>query len=224
MGKLEVSPGQRLRSCIRNAGITESEFANLAEIDRPTLSKYLNDKRKMSENFLFKAAKLLDTNLAYLKCEIDDDSPQRVIDWLEGDTEEEITKSARAMRCGAMAECLEALGITTEKYFYDHANNVEYLQHDNLLWYPVSGENHSGIDIMELEEIIRAHPGQCEVVIRVEYKNYVMEMDSIEYNSWLTRMVNKLEVALQDTFDLPYNLTPLPVPDELDMLMKQDED
>ena len=221
MEKREVTPEERLRSCIKNAGINEAEFALMAEISRTTLSKYLNGSRKMSDNFLFKAARLLNTNLAYLKCEIDDDSPQRVIDWLEDDTEEEITKSARAMRCGIVEGCLENLGITTEKYFYDHANNVEYLQHDNLLWYPVSDENHSGIDIMELEEIIRAHPGQCEVIIRVEYKNYVMEMDSIEYNSWLTRMVNKLEVALADTFDLPYNLTPLPVPDELDKLMKK---
>ncbi|MBO5621607.1 MAG: helix-turn-helix transcriptional regulator, partial [Butyrivibrio sp.] len=59
MEKREVTPEERLRSCIKNAGINEAEFALMAEISRTTLSKYLNGSRKMSDNFLFKAARLL---------------------------------------------------------------------------------------------------------------------------------------------------------------------
>lgn len=61
------TPGKRLSLLIEESGLKVKKFAELSGVVPTTLSKFLNDKSPMSDKYIRRAAKLLDTTYEYIK-------------------------------------------------------------------------------------------------------------------------------------------------------------
>lgn len=206
----EITPGDRLKGLINKQGWIDKDFAVECGTDPATLSRYVNNKRKMSDKFLEKAAQILGTNVEYLKCETNDPSNNEVKRYYEDDSEEERERNRFIYRCSGIYEMLKVFGVTvTHRLFI---RDMQFQQHKDLIWYPINDAAIAkyggyGLDNIEYIEEIAKQPQDCHFETDVEYRGKVITMSEKEYNEWQMRLVSSFANMLDDKFDCPYTYT-----------------
>ena len=205
---IEVTPGMRLKDLIEKKGYKMKTFARMSGIVPNTLSKFVNGK-PMSNKYIQKAAELLDVSPEYIKCETNDMTPPRYIEYTNKITQEARMASIQAYRFHRMEDFLNSLGLNFMwKARIGETGNPILLLGDNC-WYPIEGKaepwmEEEGIDNIQFTKLLYT-PGS-KLWIEITFHDRKLNMEYTEFQTWMKSLVASMEIRVQDKFDLYYDV------------------
>lgn len=211
----DITPGLRLKELIEKRGLSINEAANLIKVDRATMSRYVNDRQKISAKSLKALSKIFNVTEEYLRCDTyDPGNPE----WgIKSTSDEGIDESKQNYQFGEIKNWLNSLGaeIITYIYLSDDENPSKYCKYrsdDRGAVYPVYDDNEEPSDIYELylDDIldqISLNPEKAKVTVKIIFKNKESdEMDYSDYLKWLKRLNIMGEVSLHEKVGLSQNI------------------
>ncbi len=197
--------GIRLKKLIYKNGFSSKEFADKCKINPATLSRYINGKYEMSDLFIERAAKVLEADPDYIRGITDDVVPQKSVNINKYDNKTEIEQ-----RFETLEPFLESIGVFRTELF--HIRNMEFQRWgEDHIWYPITDVEDEkflkGLSDRECIVVWKTTPNDCyfEEILRSKGKEIKMSWE--EYCNFMNRLIIPIEFAIQDKFNLKYEIS-----------------
>ena len=218
-----ITPGDRLRDLIERRGYKIKTFAELTGVVPTTLSKFVNGK-PMSDKYIKKVAEVLDVTPEYIKCESDDMTPPRYLQYAKEMPQEEKDVGRQMYRFGFIAELLHVWGVDIIwKAKIGEAGNLTLIR-NQYGWIPIDGKTEPwmdeyGVDEDKLIKLINENPGS-KVWIEMTFKDRKVSLDYSEYQRWMKSIAASVELKIQEKFDLFYDISMKVEKTEIDQALR----
>ncbi len=223
---IEITPGSRLRDLIERRGYKMKVFAELTGVVPTTLSKFVNGK-PMSDKYIKKAAEILNVTPEYIKCESNDMTPPRYLQYTEDMTQEAKDSSRQAYRFGQMREFLKSMGVDFVWKAKIGETGDPTLLLGNYGWYPIDGKADTWMEEEEIDEIqfiklLYNNPGS-KVWIEMSFRGRKVSMEYTEFQRWMRCLVASMEIKIQEQFDVFYDVSMQVADTDIDRALRGEE-
>lgn len=218
---IEVTPGSRLRDLIEKRGYKMKVFAEITGIVPNTLSKFVNGK-PMSDKYIKKAAEVLDVTPEYIKCESDDMTPPRYLQYSKDLPQKEKDANRQAGQFAQMQALLKSMGVDITLKATIGGPDTLTVVRGGYNWMPVEGKTYSweeeGIDDDSIVRLL-TRPGS-RVWVDLNFRERKVSLDYADFQRWLRSLVGTIELRIQEKFDLFYDISMRVEDTDIDQALK----
>ncbi len=199
------TPGSRLRDLIEKRGYKMKVFAEISGVIPTTLSRYVNDKQKMSDKYIKRVAEIFDVSPEYIKCEFDDMTPTRYLQYEEEMSDIMKNSNRQQYQFFHMEKFLKTLRV--DFIWKAEVENKKYVLDNYGEWHTVDNPDGYGIPDYDFMELIRKNHDDSIVWIEMTFMQRKITMHYEEFQRWMRSMVATIELKVQERFDTYYDIS-----------------